>query len=242
VPASAVQEKPTMQPAANKAYDLDLSKLGDEEVVVLAKECGYQPATQELLVRFRDYTNRLIARQAKQTRLTAADVEDAQQNAVFAVAEAITRYHTEEMVKPNGCSFRTFLRIVLTGRFRDFVKHVTRVARHYDRSVTTNGTGASALDLIEAQAERAGRRIRDRTDPASAAEWREAWERLENVLQRLDTVQRSLWNRLACGTALRTVAQELGISYDKAKRRRQRLLAQLTTQVREPRVVFPAGR
>jgi RNA polymerase sigma factor (sigma-70 family) len=107
------------------------------------------------------------------------------------------------------------------------------VASHYDRSVTTNGPDANMLELVEARVGRAGRRKEDQADPAAAAEWREARERLEHALQRLDTAQRSLWERLACGTALSTVAQELGISYDTAKRRRHRLLAQLTIQVRE---------
>src|SRR5215472_13642910 len=107
-----------------------MSKLGDEELVVLAKECGYQPAVQELLVRFHEWTGQLIAQQAKRTRLSATDVEDAQQNAVFAVMEAISHYYTAQIAKPTGCSFRTFLRITLTGRFRDFVKHVARVARN----------------------------------------------------------------------------------------------------------------
>src|SRR5438034_1803623 len=141
-------------PPAPKKYDLDLSQIGDEELVVMAKECGYQPATQELLVRFHDWTNRLIAQQAKHTRLTATDVEDAQQNAVFALLEAVTRYDALEMVKPNGCGFRPFLRLVLTARFRDFVKHVRRVERAYENSIARAGAGDHALDAVEVRAAR----------------------------------------------------------------------------------------
>jgi hypothetical protein len=38
-------------PASTKKYDLDLSKIGDEEFVVLAQECGFRQAANELVLR-----------------------------------------------------------------------------------------------------------------------------------------------------------------------------------------------
>jgi hypothetical protein len=103
--------------AITKKYDLELSKIGDEELVVLAQECGFRPATNELLRRHHSHMSRLIAYQAKQTPLAVHDLEDAQQNAVFALVEAIAGYNTLEMVKPSGCRFRTYGRLVTMRRF-----------------------------------------------------------------------------------------------------------------------------
>src|SRR6516165_5005188 len=49
-------------------YDLDLTRIGDEELVVMAKECHYQPAAHMLFERHRPWINVLIARRARQGR------------------------------------------------------------------------------------------------------------------------------------------------------------------------------
>jgi RNA polymerase sigma factor (sigma-70 family) len=216
-----------------KAYDLDLSRMGDEELVVLAQECGYLPAANELILRYHEWKDRLIAQKARRTRLTAADVQDAQQNAFFALREAINRYDTEAFVRPNGCSFRTFLRLVITSRFQDFVKHCGRTERHFDRHASDTGaleTGTGEGDL------RGGRRNglgSDLNDPAAAVEWQEALSRLEQALARLGEEARRMWELLATGMRVQALAKELGVSYDTAKRLRQRLLADLKAQLRE---------
>jgi hypothetical protein len=115
-----------------KKYDLDLSRMADEALVILAQECAFRPATDELLLRYYERMNQLIALKASCFRL-AADVSDPQQNGVFALLEAITGYDTLKMAKPRGCSFRTFVRMVVTARFCDFVKHVRRVETRYTR-------------------------------------------------------------------------------------------------------------
>jgi RNA polymerase sigma factor (sigma-70 family) len=218
--------------AASVKYDLDLSKMGDEELVVLAKECGYQPAANELIVRHREGMSRLIAYRARRTGLSAADVEDAQQNAVFALLEAVATYDVGEMVKPKGCRFRTFLRLVVTARFRDFVKHLSRVESHYDRGAAVQkapdaGRGpGGARPLCEAWGNGT------RGDPAAAAEWQEALARLHQAVEQLEPRSRRLWDGLVSGKRLRTLARDLRVSYDTAKRRRSRLLTELTTQLR----------
>jgi RNA polymerase sigma factor (sigma-70 family) len=221
-----------MEPT-HKAYDLELSRMGDEELVVLAQECGYHPALNELILRYHEWMNKLIAHKARRTRLSAADVQDAQQNAVFALREAVGRYDTSEYVKVRGCSFRTFLRVVLTSRFQDFVKHCGRRERHIDRS-------AREVDLLESGGSTEDRRTMRRNgskdnlnDPAEVVERREALARLDQALGRLGEGARRLWELLATGLRLHAVAKELGVSYDSAKRQRQKLLAGLKSQLRE---------
>ena len=224
-----------MRPTTHKAYDLDLTRMGDEELVVLAQECGYQPAANELILRYHEWMRGIITQKARRTRLTAADVEDAQQNAVFALREAVTRYDTFEFVKPRGCSFRTFLRLVLTSRFRDFVKHLGRRERHIDRFAPDTGRLDSDGGADGYRTARPDGRPNSLGDPAAVAEWQEALARLEDALERLGEEARRMWELLASGLRLHAVAKQLGVSYDSAKRQRQRLLAGLKERLREGR-------
>jgi hypothetical protein len=114
--------------AGAKKYDLDLSRMADEALVILAQECAFRPATDELLLRCYERMNLLVALKAKRLWL-AADLPDAQQNAVFAILEAIAGYNTLEAAKPRGCRFRTYLRRVVLARFGDFVRQVRRLQR-----------------------------------------------------------------------------------------------------------------
>ncbi len=92
--------------AEAKKYDLDLAQMADEALVILVQECAFQPAADELVLRYYEQMNKLIATRARRYRL-AVDVQDAQQNGVFAILEAIAGYNTLEVAKVNGCSFRT---------------------------------------------------------------------------------------------------------------------------------------
>ena len=116
--------------AGAKRYDLDLSRMGDEALVILAQECAFRPATDELVLRYYERMNPLIARKARGLGLTA-DLPDAQQNAVFAILEAIAGYDTLEAARPRGCSFRTYLGRVVLARFGDFVRQLRRLRRQW---------------------------------------------------------------------------------------------------------------
>jgi RNA polymerase sigma factor (sigma-70 family) len=203
---------------AARRYDLDLERLADEELVVLAQECGYGPASTALLLRYHDWAGRLVTAHARRSRLQAADVEDARQNAVFSLTEAIRRYDTLELGRRGGCRFRTFLYRVVTARYCDFARQVGRLVSRWKGSLLVG----DALTLARC----------NWGDPATAAELREAQARLEQALARLDGSARLLWERLASGIPLRAVALEQGISYDAAKRARRRLLAELTAHLR----------
>jgi DNA-binding CsgD family transcriptional regulator len=61
---------------------------------------------------------------------------------------------------------------------------------------------------------------------------REAMARLHQALAGLDDALRRLWRELANGKKLRQIAREQGVSYDRVKRQRRRLLGQLTAQLR----------
>jgi len=219
-------------PRTAARYDLDLSRIGDEELVVMAQECAYQPATDALIERHRQWACGLVARKAKLVRLAASDVEDAQQEAWFWMMEGIARYNTRELARPNGCRFRTFLQTVIRSRLLDFARRIWRRARHFECS-------QPALDA----ADRAGAVVRigwlagrSGSDPLAAAlVWQENCRRLSCTLDRLGAAARDLWQGLAAGLGLRDIARQRGISYQQARGQRQRLLAKLKAEFRDDR-------
>jgi RNA polymerase sigma factor (sigma-70 family) len=211
---------PVAQDKSKLWFDLDLVIMEDEALIVLAKECEYAPARDELIVRYGGQTSRLIDWMAYRYRLSNADAEDARQNAVFWFVEAINKYDTNQIGKPRGCSFRSFIHRVVMARFKDFAKHVRRVDAHYDRKTRCgeDATSAAGIELT-------------RNDPASLAEAHEAASRLQATVTSLDPDTRRLWQLLADGISLRQIAEKLGISYDAAKRRRRKLIAELKSQL-----------
>jgi len=220
-------------PPTTKKYDLDLSKIGDEELVILAQECGFRPAANELLLRYHQPMSRLIAYKAKQTPLTENDVEDAKQNAVFALLEAIAGYNTLEMVKPGGCRFRSYGRLVTTRRFWNFVKQIRLRQQRYHGSARMDGHTAAEPKQDSSEDYASYLRNERISDPADVAVRQEVLGRLSQVLERLEKKQRALWQELAAGKKLRQIACEQGLSYDAVKRQRRKLLAHLSTVVRE---------
>ena len=206
-----------------KKYDLDLAQMADEALVILVQECAFQPGADELVLRYYQPMNQLIALLMRHRRI-AADVQDAQQNSVFAILEAIAGYDTREAVKPRGCSFRTFVRLVVRARFYDFVKQVRREQQH---CCPLQEAGDS---LEDGQGRCPGS---PRSDPVEALARQEAMARLYQALDRLDEALRRLWRELANGKKLPQIAREQGVSYDRVKRQRRRLLAQLFAQLRD---------
>ena len=208
--------------AGVKKYDLDLSRMGDEALVILAQECAFRPATDEVLRRYYEPMSQLIAWKARFPWL-AADLPDAQQNAVFAMLEAIAGYHTLEAAKPRGCRFRTYLGRVVLARFGDFVRKLRRLQRPCCGLHEAGETPAAC------QGRCPGCR---KGDPVEVLARREARARLHQALEGLDEALRRLWRELADGKSLRQIAREQGVSYDRLKRQRRRLLARLAAQLR----------
>jgi RNA polymerase sigma factor (sigma-70 family) len=219
-------------PGTCRKYDLDLSRIGDEELVVMAQECGYQPAAHALIVRLHPWVNGLIVRKAGPTRLGAADVDDAGQEAVFWMLEGIASYNTLELARPQGCRFRTFLYTLVGCRFIDFSRRIWRRQSHVDRHAQIVGPEAK-FDTIRMTTRNRVRLNQD--NPASALIGQETRRRLESALDRLGEHARRLWDCLASGMSLRDIAREQGLSYPQAKRQRRQLLANLIAQLRGQR-------
>jgi hypothetical protein len=123
--------RPTSRPLAPGRYDLDMTRLEDEQLVVLAGECGHRPARDELIRRSLPLAGRLIRRHASHSGLQEADHQDARQDAVLWIVEAIRRYRAEEHVKPRGCRFRSFLHRVVRARFIDLLRHRSRLRSRF---------------------------------------------------------------------------------------------------------------
>jgi RNA polymerase sigma factor (sigma-70 family) len=198
----------------------------------MAQECGFRPAANELVLRYHQLMGRLIAYKARQTYLTENDIEDAKQNAVFALFEAIAGYNTLEMVKPGGCRFRSYGRLVTMRRFWDFVKQIHRLQKRYHCSARADGN-AAAEPNEGGRGNYASNLLHQRiNDPGDAAARQEVLEKLSQVLERLEEQERALWQELLAGKKLRQIACELGICYDAVRRQRRKLLAHLRTAVR----------
>jgi RNA polymerase sigma factor (sigma-70 family) len=209
-------------------FDLNLAVMEDEPLVVLAQECEYGPARDELIVRYGAQTERLIGWMVYRYRLGDADADDARQNAVFWIVEAVNKYDTNQIGKRRGCSFRSFIHRVVMARFKDFTKHLRRVEGHYDRAARC-GDETSVADVD-----------RRPNDPAEIAEAHESINRLQETLTCLDKDAVRLWQLLASGNSLRKIAAELGVSYDSAKRRRRKLINRLRSQLSDVGADAPA--
>jgi len=207
-------------PEPKRGFDLDLAVMEDEALVVLAEECEYGPARDELIVRYDTQLDRLIGWLAYSYRLSHADLADARQNAVFWIVEAISKYDTEQMGKTHGCSFRSYVHRVLVSRFKDFTKHLRRVECRYDRSAASAVEDAASASPDD-----------DAEDPAQIAEEKESINRLHQTLTGLDDESGRLWKMLADGSSLRQIAAELQVSYDSVKRRRRKLIERLKKQL-----------
>jgi RNA polymerase sigma factor (sigma-70 family) len=190
----------------------DLSRLEDEQLVALTARADCRPAWAELIRRSLPLKERLIRRHAAHSGLQQADHQDAQQEAVLWIIEAIRRYRAEEHARPEGCHFRSFLHRVLSARFIDFLRrHRRRLRRHFplEGMRPERLTGGETEGLIRGVEE----------DELRAS--------LLGELARLDEPTRRLWDLLAGGAPLREAARLLDLSYDAAKRRRRLLLAKL---------------
>jgi RNA polymerase sigma factor (sigma-70 family) len=189
----------------------DLSRLEDEQLVVLATRADDRPAWDELIRRSLPLKERLIRRHAAHSGLQEADHQDVQQEAVLWIVEAIRHYRAEEHARPKGCHFRSFLHRVLRARFIDFLRHRRRLRRHFP--------------LVGARPERPTGG--ETEGPVRGVEEDELRASLLGELGRLDGPTRRLWDLLAGGAPLREAARVLNLSYDAAKRRRRRLFAKL---------------
>jgi RNA polymerase sigma factor (sigma-70 family) len=206
-------------------YDLDITGLEDEQLVVLVQECGYVPARDELISRYNDLKDRLIHRRAARSGLQEADRMDVQQDAVLWILEAIRDYNTEQQILPRGCRFRTFFYHVFLLRFIDFLRcQRRRQARLWLAGYMFGSLSASPApqrDGKSAGPEGSG------GEPQRGMERNELMARLHKELDRLGGRARQLWDLSVRGMRLREIAAVLDVSYDAAKRQRRKVIAHL---------------
>jgi RNA polymerase sigma factor (sigma-70 family) len=209
-----------------RKHDLDLSHLEDEELVVLAREWGYRPARDELIHRCLGLAKRIVGQHANRWRLQEADRQDAQQDAVLWIVEAIDQYRTSEHITPGGCHFRSFLYRVLAARFIDFLRHRDYLRRRFPPTAVVFLLGKCATDGRRHRGSQEGENSNGGEVPAGVEEG-ELRSRLAQELDQVGAVDRLLWDLLAAGTPLKRAALALNLSYDAVKRRRQKLIVHL---------------
>jgi RNA polymerase sigma factor (sigma-70 family) len=213
-----------------KSLEFHLAQIDDEALVVLAKECESEGARRALLLRYQDWVAREVTSLARRRGVAGHDLDDAIQEArFFGLSKAIDRYDTVQLTLPRGCRFRSFLRRVITDRFKDFLKHLRRVkARHTLLRVVDAGGepghGESACRRPWGGADHEG-------DPAGTAAREELRERVRGHVSRLSDGDRLLVQGVSAGNSLRALAPRLGLSYDTAKRRWRKLLGELAARL-----------
>jgi RNA polymerase sigma factor (sigma-70 family) len=198
--------------------------LEDEELAFLAENCGCRAARQELLLRFYAWSNCLIAQLARRRGLAPADLEDAQQDAVFGIIKAIHRFDARRVREGKRPCFRSFLHRILSDRFKDFVKQLRRSKTRAAYRVPPAGASESGVKGRSpddwADPERG-------SDPEAMAESNEVHVLFWEAVQNLNGAEHSLVSALLSGRRLRQISGELEISYDAAKRLRRRLRKRL---------------
>jgi RNA polymerase sigma factor (sigma-70 family) len=229
-----------MEELSRQLASLDLSRLEDDELLLLAKvdlsqvgdaqlarvvtESCCRPAARTLLLRHLPQMNRLIARKVHQAHLATVEVEDAQQNAAQAALEAIRRCALPGGNGSRRCQFKSFLYRVVLDRFHDTLRRDFRMRKRQDRS-TNAGT------RFEGDNRLLSRRDSGATDPARIVEESEVWACFDRALRDLDEEDRRFCAGLLTRRCLKEVAATLGISYATAKRWRARLLAKLRARL-----------
>ena len=192
----------------------DLSEINDAALVELSKLDDRRDAMDALLVRYREWTNQLINRLARNAGLNEHDAQDAAQDAIFAIIRATERYDNSK-----GCTFKTFLHRVVSDRFKDFVKRECR-ARKW--------TGCS--QEVDDQPQGANRYSTDAAhddNPLWKSHWNEMCSRLGSFVDQLEVRSRNFLTALLAGTSLRAAGEHAGLSYDQAKRMRRKLRVEL---------------
>jgi RNA polymerase sigma factor (sigma-70 family) len=190
-----------------------LPATSDEALAMLANE-GDGAAVAELLQRYYGWTASLVARYARRWQLRRVDIEDAQQDCVFWILEAVRRYGAARS-KTRLCRFHSFAHFVVTSRLRDAGRRARRYARREFHSI--GGFDASSQT----------------SRPDVAAQRRETLVRLRGVLNRLDRSDRQLWQLLVDHVPMSRVARELHIPYHLARRRRRALFRRVRKEMKE---------
>lgn len=212
------------------SYDLDLTKLEDEPLVVLA-QLDFEPARNELIDRVWPLCQRIVRRRAFRLGMQKPDLEDVQQSSVFWIIEAIGHYRSDEFVRPGGCHFRSFLYCVLRRRFIDALRTGRKYQlcngtnfNHHPRNFEMRDSDSLARLAISGAVTATG-------NPPHDAQYSEWSTQLQAEVGRLSQTMQELCTLLRQGQPLHHIATRLHCSYDQAKRWRRRLLTTLGAAV-----------
>jgi RNA polymerase sigma factor (sigma-70 family) len=209
-------QAPTLRPHA-----WDYAASSDAQLIVFARKINDRRAVHELIARHYPWLRGVIGRRARRARLGREDTEDAQQETVFALLEAIVDYNLLESSRAGGCSFRTFLGRRAISRLQNALYRLRWLAsRRRDEE--------ALIAALEGSQSRWGSQCRDQ-DPAVAIQWRELYSLLRQAIARFNEEQQRLLEGSAEGVPLEQLATAAGVSRITIIRQRD----QLTTQLRE---------
>jgi RNA polymerase sigma factor (sigma-70 family) len=199
------------------------SSYSDAELVALARSEGGCWAAQELILRHLEDVRELVARLAQTAGLQPRDVENAQQDAFFAMRRAVLRYDLGNPSRP----FRCFLRRVVRNRFQDFLRRWWRRRRR----VFFMGDVLPGTEGCAAAPEWLAVPIGGQDEPHHAVQWREARAALDRAVGALDERERWHWEEWCRGTPADVLARQLGCCPHSVRRQRSKLLATLRAQL-----------
>jgi RNA polymerase sigma factor (sigma-70 family) len=209
-------------------YDLDLAKMDDGVLLVMAVECEYDEAANELVVRHLQWISNLVCVIAKRYGLPVHDIDDVRQEASMAVKKAVKRFDTSQMTRLNSRSFRALAGRVIADSIKDFVKHEARVQRHLVHAPHVAPVTHAGVEDCECTPVFDRACLRDES-PAVRVEQKEMHERLQKAIGQLSTELRVVAGLMLDGYKLGQIAERLSIGYELAKWRRRQVLQKLKT-------------
>jgi hypothetical protein len=185
-----------------------------DECLVRCYQQTEDPAVvSELWRRHGSWMTRYVASHARAVGVPASDTEDAQQNAFWALRYALDHYDTGQVRGVGFCRFRSFLQRALMSNLVDSGRRLSRSHLHHDQSV-------DPAALLETRSHRivwvvgcAGFEDPTRGDPARLVERAESWTNLERRVDRLGVHPRLVWEAVAQGESLHSLAERLGVTY-----------------------------
>jgi RNA polymerase sigma factor (sigma-70 family) len=209
----------TVLPNAETPRPDNRAEWDDGALILASQRDGDVQATNELILRYRQRVRRAIARQGLHRRLAPPDVEDAEQQGILGVYEAIFAYRAGPADDFARGGFATFVDRVVDHNLLD----------HWRRERTVERRSVRRLPLLDPQdAEAPGsleRRDREEalidehTGPAELAAVREILMLLAKALGTLADVDRLICERQMQGRSQEDIAKELGWSRGQVKYR-----------------------
>ena len=217
------------EPIYTPGFDLDPYKMEDWELVFLAKEAGWKPAGEILVVRHLGWVKPMVVQLTRnEDPWSREDMEDAQEEAALAIYRAIDRYDLEQYLKPGGCSFHSFLAMVVHDWVHDFVRKVRSARKQLGDSLDAAleaGGGSGGKTELGKTIPAALASTRD--NPAAAAELAEQIERLHNAIAQLPPQQREVMELHLKRMKIHEIAHKLGTSDEAMKGRKKRAIDKL---------------